>query len=669
MMLDNLRAYFARIRDEDLALLGLESVSLLAAMQMAGQTAGRVKSAGDIGDVLARWRTLATHEQPEGDQRRFQPLLEELLLEAGRAGLQSLSPDDAALLFSAQAILRTLPNAPYYDTVRERLAPHETALAELLAANPPHPGLPQIEERVLLMCPRDFELSATREVRKIANIPVDFRGKVLTVPSRVKVIGSIPDGALLVVEDGTCWVEGFVQGMVASREACHVQENIAGMIIAREGDISARKIIDRARVVAKWGCVHCQAAAAPALVFAGRRITITGDATRGDYRTREMAIGGRVLGCQITVTRKAEAARFVHNDRHETAIVLKHTLEAQDYGEELDIAVRRLWARAARLKQRLRSADELARYLATEVDQEAHTVLLYLSGGDDALERVEHLERQQRRVIALNRVILGLHQLSNEVEDNTYAAPWDRSSDQLNDSVDDNLAAIIEEIYALEPVEPGVPFPLEREVKQIEQFRTDMQQLRSNRLFVVSLVTEWRRRLRHWLSERDQLLGLIQQTRRELGSAIRLLGSHAEGGPAQNNLQRLREVLTDEVLIEGDRAIKMRVNGPFVRLMRRTVNLKLERLRDLRIERRSLQDELDKVHDELRTRVHLGAVQTEDGPPPAATGRFDAGVRLCTDPLALDAEGADETVVVKVRSAREEVTTFQRTDTGIVEVA
>ena len=666
-MQDNLREYFARVADDDLGMHGLETMSLCAALQMAAQHASRSRQ--EIGPILNRWVNRARHDRPITEYRRFQPLLEELLGEVERGRLDALNPDEATLLFATGALLKLLPAGEYYDFVRARLEPHQEALSKRVGGNPPDPNLATLAERCILLCPLDLALAPTRDVRKLAGIPINFRGTVVTVPAKVKFIGSIPDHTMLVVEDGACCIEGFVLGMAATRGDCLVQENIGGMVVSREGDIHARKLIDRATVVAKWGSVHCQGTAAPELVFAGRRILIEGDATRGQYRAHEIQVNGRALGGVLAVTGQAQAERFVNSDRYETAIILRRALDATDYGEEIDMSARRMLARAARLRRREHSASELSQSLATEVNQDAHTVLLFLASGDDVMGSIQELERTQRRLTALNRVILGLHQLSSEVEDSEYGTPWERSEEAKQDSVDDDLIAIIDEIRSLESGQADDKPFLEQEMSQLEHFRTQMRQLRSNRLVVVSLLAEWRTRLQHWLAERDRLLLRIQQAHQGMESALQRFGHAQNQKEPLASVKHLRAVLADEALLARERDLQQRANSQFVRMMRRSINARLDRLRELRLESRQMRNDFERVQEELRATVRLRTPWDDDTTQQArVTGRFDAGVRLCTNQLTLDTDDAPDSVRLILTSPREEVTSFMRTDTGIVEV-
>src|SRR5690606_10947834 len=107
---------------------------------------------------------------------------------------------------------------------------------------------------------------------------------------------------------------------------CEVRENISGMVVVRQGNVRARGIMVRSKVISKWGSVCGKQAESPDLVFAGTEIRIENTTNMGQFKAPEITVLGDVCGGVYHVTKQLTADRFRSAENRNLSIVLRQDL-------------------------------------------------------------------------------------------------------------------------------------------------------------------------------------------------------------------------------------------------------------------------------------------------------------------------------------------------------
>lgn len=396
--------------------LSLQDVALCRFWALAQEKRAPLDHAGQsVVHAVNRWISNPPVPDLKTSGKRHQPLIRELVDLIKHSSTDALSVEEAGFLATTLALARESGEHPATARSIELLQAHESALTAKAAVREPTSGLVTLERRIQYATENDILKSDVNFIRLMAGIELPCRGPVFKASSNLRVLGDVPEGCTVVVEnDGCCCVDGYVMGRVLSKHQCEIRHNISGVAIVLTGHIRARGVINNALVVSKMGSVVCMNAQGPRLVFAGQSIDIEENALLGRFITRNLRVGREVRGSRLEITGEASAHYFRHLGMSNVAVVLRRELSCTDFGEVTGAELNQLLSRAYALRRHARNFSHLARAARREADHSAQSVLMFIFGGGEVQKRLESLLRAQRRHAFIANVVLNLQDMLDD---------------------------------------------------------------------------------------------------------------------------------------------------------------------------------------------------------------------------------------------------------------
>lgn len=686
-MFTRLFEFVAQADPATLGMMPLQDIALCRTWYGANaHTPAQAETYAFIPKAVAIWA--AEQRSPESDQasrplteaRRTQWLLRDLIDQVQRDGVRSLAWDEAAFLEHAYELTECAADPRRFERVHGLLAPHIAALRSAKERLAPARALPALLRRLTVVTQDDIEQARPREIRFFCGIDMPSLGPVLTVQGHLKVLGSIPENCTVVVEDGSCSVEGFVLGKAAASRHCDVRENIAGMVVVRQGDIRSRNIVDRAYVVSKRGRVICRQVQNPALVFGGSEIHVKGPALLGQLLAPRITIDGEARGGVYQAIRQIEAEQFSHTSSSEARIVLRRELSCVDYGEELSVdAVRLVW-RSRLLNYRAKNLRRMLKQNIDEAESLATSTIYYLCTQGDMQKHVERLQAAERRIAVLMRLMQGLQTLAVAAEDRLGAdstlsrsRPVASGAEQEREELSEEAAggaSYIEvarelKMLASEDTRDG---DLDAAVEEMNQIRQKLAQQMKDRKLLSLLLTRVRARLDDYVLEIRELTDAIARHRAEFAAVLEQLPRYPEGDRPKTMLELLRRVRSGVQTGKGDPAFGARVNSSFVQMMWRKIENRLRLSRQYRETIQRLEEELRRISGELHKKHQVMMLENDDNPEEAARvcGRFEQGVVIMTDPYLLNESEPPPRSIFYTPNTKDAVHIYFRSAAGAV---
>ena len=385
-MLDALIEYVQKADSDALETLAIQDAALCAAWResWAGNP-DRLAQCDGIPKAIETWATHPHVGNAQTEGRRHQWTMRELIddLQAGR--VRSLAWDQVVFALAVLELIDKCGNLESHERLRSLLVPHAKQLTVQAKSLPVAPGLPTIAARLHVVTSKQIAASRPREVKVFAGIPVNVRGPVLIHDrGHLKILDQVPENCTVVVEDGSVSVEGFVMGRVAASQHCEVRDNISGMVVVRQGNVRARGIMVKSKVISKWGSVCGKQSESPDLVFAGTEIRIEASTNMGEFKAPVIAVLGDVCGGVFHVSKQLVADHFRSSENRGLSIVLRQDLTCQDYGENPGADGLRLLMKANRMKRDLAAMRERVTVTHSEAEHAARCALTFLLGDDAA---------------------------------------------------------------------------------------------------------------------------------------------------------------------------------------------------------------------------------------------------------------------------------------------
>ncbi len=673
-MLKSFIEHVSRLKPEEVATLWLEDIALCAAWYQSydGDPEAQ-KSCAAIPKAVEHWLASATPVPLETEGRRYQLVLRSLLDELQNGQLGKLERSQLDFLHAVSDLIERSSEPSHFQRVSELLAPHTKPLAARRDSLEATPGLGQLGAATQIVTREIMAKAPARLVKTFGGVEMQCRGHLLTCPGNVKVCGDVPEDCILVVDKGLCTVNGYVMGKVAAKESCEVRENIAGVVVVRHGAIRAKGLLTNTQIISKAGDVACRSAQDPKLVFAGGAIRIAEATVEGAYIAPRISIGAQARGGMFQASHLVEAQRFGHSTRGPSSVVLRHRLSCEDYGEYLDPEAAIMIAKAAVLRQELENYRRMIQIAASEIEHMAEHALTSLFGGDSVRQQVEQIETARRRLAFLDRIVAGYGALSSEAEDSLMAAARGRdASPGATQDAGGNTNTPVEDI--------------ESELQEISaegQIDSDLSEAREEMLAlnasiggkggggkpVSGVYVRLKEKLQIWLEERKKLNAFIEKSeeslRRVTGTAQLVERSVGRASKAKL-LERLLATAKEGPLKQ---VIAARAATPFVRLMRRSIESRAQRIATYRRVAQSARNELLTLHNRLRTEYLVTSLEEDPDTLviPRVAGSFEEGVRICTDVSLLNEPGLPPGIIVTTRETGEETTAYIRDGQTIVE--
>jgi hypothetical protein len=610
-----------------------------------------------IPDIVAQWLASAGPGALETEGRRHQTLLRELVDTLQREGAGGLEPDEIGLLNCVLELIHGAATPEHGRRLKELLAPYSAAIQERHAAARMEPGLPILSQKLHVVTTEDIEHAKPREIRVLAGVVAPSIGPVLVCQGHLRVLGDVPEDCTLVVEKGHCVVDGFVLGRVTATGYCEVRENIAGIVIVRNGDVRARNIINRATVISKCGHVFCRSVQSPDLVFAGVQIHVKGGTVQGRLVAPRMSVGEELFGGEVHVSELVRAGQFRQSKIRPLAIVFRNRLTAEDYGEDSGPRMKQLLSRALRLRNQITQLLRGVSLSEQEAEQYSANILMQVLGGDQLRSVLDEVVSAQRRLTVLNRIIMGLGVLCARIEERIDAATSrGKASQRRAQRADPAFEEIENEMKLLEEEAP-TDQDLMDEQKRLLELRDRINVAGQSGVHLTSALLGIEQRLEQWAEEAEGLTQIVRE-KEPLARALTGRKEQAEEGPSMRQMLG-RLVATAEQRPQND-PLAERMRSSFARLMLRQVHSRIKAAEKARAKVETLRADFRQVRDDLWSRYQVRLPEDETAPDTQARaqGRFEMGVKLYSSPHFLDCDEETTTkgILVTPDSGRSVVT-------------
>jgi len=534
-------------------------------------------------------------------------------------------------------------------------------------------GLPRISTRLHVVAAQDIKAAKPREIKVLAGIDMPSRGPVFVHNGHLRVIDNVPENCILVVEDGSCSVEGFVMGKIAVSGHCEVRENISGVVVARQGNVRTRNIIDKAYVVSKWGDVICRHAQSPELVFAGNEIHVEESAVTGKYIAPRISVNGQVYGGQLHVSHSAVAQKFRQSDARHLDIVLRRDISCRDYGEVPGEEASLRLGKTARIRRRMAELNDMVLCAEREAEHCAGSAIVFLMSGEANRGTIDRLQAAEHRLATLDQIIGAYQSLSLTAEEvlstmTTQPGSTDTQPGPAVESAPSQAEADDSEGAEFATVTDN-DRDLKQELEDMGNIRTKLAVSGLDKGLALSILTDIRERLTSYNEERQELIESIERWQDDLNAKLghaAMLQSDGGKNPKTRLLRRLLKAARER---PPEDPLAKRVKSGFMRVAMRTLNSHLERARECQGSIRDLRAEFAQAGEQLRKDYHI-IVREErqaDAPPPSATGKYEAGVKIYGDPFLLGEESPPSRTVVATPNSGDSPVTYVRTASGAVE--
>lgn len=583
------------------------------------------------------WASQHNHGARRSEGRRTQWLLRDLIDILEAEGPESLAWDECGFLGAVYALSRKASQSSDFERPRSLLQPYIRSLEARKTALQKKKSFRKIERRITIVSEEDIQAAKPREIQVFAGIDMVSRGPVLVLRGHAQVLNAVPENCTLVVEAGSCSVEGFVLGRLAVSGHCDVRDSIAGSVVAKEGDIRARKIIDKALVVAKQGRVHCRETHNPALIYAGAEILVRGPAAMGRYIAPRIVVDASLTGATAEVSRSLAADLVGHLPGYDARIVLRNHITCEDYGEHPDNDASLLMRRAYALERRIDGLETLLRQTEGEAEFHASTTIFFLCTSGSSQRHVENIQHAQRRLAILKRLMAGLKSLAAAAQD-SIAQPNGEPSEETG-----SVAQEIEGEMRMFLSEGQLDHDLRTAMATMSGLKQKLDEARRSRKLLSSVLQRVRSQLESCVAEAAELNEEVEKSERELKAVLDKVPQLKSGQGVRTNVEILKRVVTTLASQSGALADKLR--SPFAQLMLRNVRSRQEMAKKYRSLIQELESEYQSISTKLEKNYQIHVARGGEATLPFVRARFEAGVWIAGDSFALEAEEPHDAVL------------------------
>ncbi|MDK1020975.1 MAG: polymer-forming cytoskeletal protein [Candidatus Hydrogenedentes bacterium] len=634
--------FILMLSDEELQSLGIQDAALCDLwLSERRQDAPRIEDEDKLPGTIEKWIETADTQELQTEGRRHQTLLRELLDIVHQGNADTLGRDELLLLLKVYDLACRAKNSHAFERICKGLERHIDKIRQRYESLPPERGLPNLSQRFRVVNTDDIRKARAQEVRMVAGVELPSRGPVLRQRGHLRVLGDVPESATLVVEDGDCVVDGYVMGRVAVSGGCEVLENVCGVVIARNGDIRARNIVDGAFVVSKRGWIHCRRAQRAKLIFGGECISIRDATLEGRLFSKTIRIENEVEGGEIHVGAEITADRFVQSVNRPLNIIFRNRLSCKDYGENPGREMSSDVSRVMRLRSKLNFTNQQMVLALSEAEQFAANAITHLLVGGDIAVLMDNMVAAQARLNVVNRIILSLNALysaaacsleaSQDQDLKEAVLPGGSDTVRLLDELDGDIDRLQEGAEADDSVR--------EERESIANFRKSLFAGGSSPLALRNTLGDVGQKLARWRKEAAELKETISQNEAKTRAVLQANNLLIEDSKKKSKLLALKEIITKVQNDPSDSAVARRVSDTFTALMLRSIRSRIEFSRKFRTEIKDLRAQFHDSKAEIWEAYQMDIGEEDESQiEMRAMGKFDPGVRLLADPVFLNSE-------------------------------
>ncbi|MCH7959515.1 MAG: hypothetical protein IID08_05270 [Candidatus Hydrogenedentes bacterium] len=671
-MFENLVEYASKSSPEEIAHIEIEEMAIISAWYHSYEgNSERQERYPGIPDAIQHWIGNVKKDDRITEGRRLQPLLRHILDQIVLYGTEHVHRSELDILLEAYNLLCKVADKELFARLALFFEPKIDSIKAQRNSLPVTPGLVGVGRRLTIITPEDITTARPRSVRSFAGVKMSLRGPVYQGSGDVKVMGMVPDDCMLVVDEGTCLVNGYVLGHVAASHGCEVRDNIAGVVIVRDGDIRGRNVLTNAFVVSKWGSIHVRKSENPKLLFGGKEIQIRESAQHGSYASPEILVAEEATGGEYSISAQLTADKFQATDTRKLVIALRRKISCEDYGGLVDPEATRLLSLITKVRRRRDNTRDMIALAEIEVEHFASSALISLAGGEDIRTQIEDINCSQSRIALLNRLIAAVDTMSVTVEEQLDAL-HDPDCAAASQATTKQSIANIQDLQAelRRTEDEGADADLLEEGAELARIAKELSSQNSDApVPAKTLFLLWEKKA-GWLLDREEL---SVNTTRKASEIEKLLGdseilsARGEELSDMKLLSRLLEVAYKRQA--GDRLFD-RANTTFVRLMLRSIESRKLRVRDYTKTLEVLEKELKTEYTRLERECHMPPPpELDQNPfPPTVTGKFGKDVTICIDRFLLDEKERPPRSVLQTEASGSATMRYARENDKIVEV-
>ncbi|MCH7908908.1 MAG: hypothetical protein IIB38_04755 [Candidatus Hydrogenedentes bacterium] len=672
-MFENLVEYASKSSPEEIAHIEIEEMAIIAAWYHSYEgNSERQERYPDSPGVMEYWIENVKKDEWISEGRRLQPLLRHMLDQVVLYGTEHVHRSELDILVEAYDLLCEVADKDIFARLAIFFEPKIDSIKAQRNLLPVTPGLVGVGRRLTIITPEDIAAARPRSVRSFAGVRMSLRGPVYQGSGDVKVMGMVPDDCMLVVDEGTCLVNGYVLGYVAASHGCEVRDNIAGVVIVRDGDSRGRNVLTNAFVVSKWGSIHVRKSENPKLLFGGKEIQIRESAQHGSYASPEIQVAEETTGGEYSVSTQLTADKFQATATRKLIIALRRNISCEDYGGLVDPEATRLLSLIAKVRRRRDNTRDMIALAEIEVEHFASSALISLAGGEDIMKQIEEVNHSQSRIALLDRLIASVDTMSVTVEEQLDALHDPDRAAAIQATKKQSIANIQDLQAELRRTgeEEGADADLMEEGADLARIAEELSSQNSDTpVPAKTLFLLWEKKA-GWLLERQELS--VNKTRKaseivKLLGDNEILGARGEELSDMKLLSRLLEVAYKRQA--GDRLFD-RANTSFVQLMLRSIESRKLRVREYTKTLEILEKELkmEYTHLERECRMPPPPELNQKPSPPTVTGKFCKDVTICIDRFLLDEKERPPRSVLQTEASGNATVRYARENDMIVKV-
>ncbi|MBL7649111.1 MAG: hypothetical protein JNK74_23285 [Candidatus Hydrogenedentes bacterium] len=645
-MYESLANHVMNLPREKVSELFLDDIALCAAWYESHHDNPEVQESYKLlRQIFDIWVTEVKAPRTDTMGYRQQPLSRALIKELSEGNVTRLERDELDFLSFAAGLARRSGKLDLFRRTMGCLAPHTRDIEHARKHKPVIPGCPALHRRLAVLSAEELKSAEMRDVRTFGGINHPIRGPVCMREGDLLILSDVPPDCTVVVDKGSCYVRGDVQGNVATTVGCEIMGNLAGVVVARRGSVGAKDILNQATVISKENSVRAMAAENPRMIFAAREIEITGNAIGGRYFGRKITVGGDFVGGELFATEWAEAANFVCTEERNINICLLRGLSCQDYGEVLTLESGRMLNSAMKLRQRLANVEELIEITEREADNLAGNVLMYILGEESTKEQVHHVEKLRRKLSFLERLLSGIRSVMVAAEDrlNLMASMKGNGAEASSGSAEEQatLDDLRRELTMLSN-EGSIDTELQADKEEVLYLGRKLQRKGLAPQGVEQVLSRLLAKCDEVQEKFDALAQAIardeQEIERAMGRAALLERAKAEC----SRVEMLRQLLAAARKRPDADLFKMRANDRYVKVLLRTMEIRMSRVTGYLASCREIAARIEELRERLWTEYMVSlpdhVLQGWAVGGARARGCFTPGIVICAWRHLLDEE-------------------------------
>lgn len=626
--------YLKKLNPDDIGKVDLEEIALIQALRDSySSTSPEAQQLAFVSGLVTSWLTLDFKELTPAFNMRLQPLLRNALDALITKGVDALNPSQVHYLIAVGDILSKIKGTDKDNRLLKLFSQHEDALKDRLL-DAPAGGLQDLHDVLRITTENEIAQAPRRNTKSFGGIELELNGPMLSHNGDLKVLDAVPNDSMITVDNGSCYVSGYVMGHVSATDRCEVRDNVAGTIIAGKGSINVRNVLTKARVISKWSDVVAQNTQDPELIFAGNKIHIHAKAMFGNYVAPVIQVDGEISGGEYTFSENCTAPKFSVPPARNLILELQDKISCDVYGGLVDPEAGRTIANIGKLENRHDHVMKMIKVIVTECEHFANNGILYLLGGDLIQTQIEEISRKQRRIAFLERIINGIDSLTRSARLQLIQQQRRRAQRQNPNHSASGMEELNDELIQIKS-NTDLDADLTKEGEELHKLT---QSLSRHDPIEFAALHKLDTKKDMWLIEKIKVQREIEGMENLIKKAIQQNDVMKAQGKVVNKMNLFNQILASTKGKSNQDPMLQRSRSNYIQFVIRTIDQRKRRM----LNYRKLMDDLTQEHSTLSKKLKEKyniekSSDDEKTPSPVVKGVFDDNVIICTDKFLIDA--------------------------------